>query len=45
MKSFLKKYRDYEAGMIHVEEFRLYSSELTSAGPIHTLELRVPCRE
>src|SRR6266550_2587491 len=44
MKSFLKKYRDYDAGMIHVEEFRLYSSELTSAGPIHTLELRVAAR-
>ena len=45
MKSFLKKYRDYDAGMIHVEEFRLYSSKLTGAGPIHTLELSVPSRE
>src|SRR6476660_5964507 len=35
LKSFLKKYRDYDAGMIHVEEFRLYSSKLTGAGPIH----------
>jgi RNA 2',3'-cyclic 3'-phosphodiesterase len=45
MKSFLKKYCDYDAGMIHVEEFRLYSSKLTGAGPIHTVELRVPCRD
>jgi len=45
MKSFLKKYRDYDAGMIHVEKFHLYSSKLTSAGPIHTLELSVPCRD
>jgi 2'-5' RNA ligase len=45
MKSFVKKYRDYDVGMIHVEEFRLYSSKLTGAGPIHTLELSVPCRE
>ena len=45
MKSFLKKYRDYDAGMIHVEKFRLYSSKLTGAGPIHTLELSVPSRE
>jgi RNA 2',3'-cyclic 3'-phosphodiesterase len=45
MKSLLKKYRDYDAGMIHVEEFRLYSSKLTGAGPIHEIELSVPCRE
>ena len=45
INSFLKKYRDYDAGMIRVEEFRLYSSKLTGAGPIHTLELSVPCRE
>src|ERR1044071_1965361 len=37
LKSFLKKYRDYDAGMIHVEEFRLYSSKLAGTGPIHTL--------
>jgi RNA 2',3'-cyclic 3'-phosphodiesterase len=42
MKSFVKKYRDYDAGLIHVEEFRLYSSKLTGTGAIHTLELSVP---
>jgi 2'-5' RNA ligase len=45
MKSFLKKYRNYDAGMFHVEDFRLYSSKLTAAGPIHTVELSVPSRE
>jgi RNA 2',3'-cyclic 3'-phosphodiesterase len=45
MKSFVKKYRDYDGGLIHVEEFRLYSSKLTGAGAIHTLELSVPSRE
>jgi len=45
IKSFLKKYGDYDAGMIRVEEFHLYSSKLTGAGPIHTLELSVPSRE
>jgi RNA 2',3'-cyclic 3'-phosphodiesterase len=45
LSSFLKKYRDYDAGMIHVEEFLLYSSQLTRAGPIHKLELSVPSRE
>src|SRR5438477_8502466 len=45
MKSFLSKYRDYDAGMIHVEEFHLYSSKLSVAGPIHKVELHVPCCE
>jgi 2'-5' RNA ligase len=31
--------------MIHVEDFHLYSSKLTAAGPIHTRELSVRCRE
>jgi 2'-5' RNA ligase len=34
---------DLDAGMIRVEAFHLYSSELTPAGPIHTRELTVPC--
>lgn len=45
MKSFLKKHRECDAGMIHVREFRLYSSKLTGAGAIHTVELSVPSRE
>jgi 2'-5' RNA ligase len=44
MQSFLKKYRDYDAGMVHVEEFHLYQSELTVAGAIHRRELTVAAR-
>lgn len=35
MKSFLKKHRDFEAGMFRVEDFHLYQSTLTPAGPVH----------
>jgi 2'-5' RNA ligase len=41
MQSFLKKHRDYDAGMMRVEEFHLYQSTLTPAGPIHRRELTV----
>ena len=44
IQSFLKKYRDYDAGMIHVESFCLISSELTPAGSVYTQELIVPAR-
>jgi 2'-5' RNA ligase len=44
MQSFLKKYRDYDAGMVHVEEFHLYQSELTVAGAIHRRDLTVAAR-
>ena len=33
MQSFLKKHRDFDAGMFHVVEFHLYESTLTPAGP------------
>ncbi len=41
MKSFLKKHRDFDAGMFRVEEFHLYESTLTPAGPIHHRDLTV----
>jgi RNA 2',3'-cyclic 3'-phosphodiesterase len=44
VQSFLKKHRDYDAGMIHVEEFHLYQSTLTAAGPIHRRELTIAAR-
>jgi RNA 2',3'-cyclic 3'-phosphodiesterase len=44
MQSFLKKHRDYDAGMMHVEEFHLYQSKLTAAGPLHRRELTVAAR-
>ena len=43
IRKFLQSNVDLDAGMIRVEAFHLYSSKLTSAGPIHTRELTVPC--
>src|ERR1700745_1440234 len=44
MQSFLKKHRDYDAGIMHVVEFHLYQSTLTPAGPIHRRELTIAAR-
>ena len=44
MRSFLKKHRDYDAGMIHVEEFHLYQITLTPAGPVHRRDLTIEAR-
>jgi 2'-5' RNA ligase len=41
MNSFLKKHRDVDLGVFRVNEFHLYQSTLTSAGPIHHRELTV----
>ncbi len=45
LRNFLKANIDLDAGMTHVDAFYLYSSKLTPAGPIHTRELSVHCRE
>ncbi len=45
IRKFLQSNADLDAGMIRVEAFHLYSSKLTPAGPIHTRELTVHCRE
>ena len=45
LRNFLKSNRDFDAGMIRVGAFHLYSSKLTPAGPIHTREVSVRCRE
>jgi len=45
LRKFLKTNADLDAGMIRVDAFHLYSSNLTPAGPIHTRELSVHCRE
>src|SRR5437773_9765392 len=44
MKSFLKKYRDYDAGIIYVEEFYLYQSPLTPAGQVHRRVVTIAAR-
>jgi RNA 2',3'-cyclic 3'-phosphodiesterase len=45
LRKFLQANAEFDAGMIRVEAFHLYSSKLTPAGPIHTRELSVRCRE
>jgi 2'-5' RNA ligase len=45
LRKLLHTNAEFDAGMIRVEAFHLYSSKLTPAGPIHTRELTVPCRE
>jgi 2'-5' RNA ligase len=44
LRNFFKSNAEFDAGMFKVEEFRLYRSELTPAGPIHTCELSVHFR-
>jgi 2'-5' RNA ligase len=41
LRKFLQVNSDLDAGMFQVENFHLYSSRLTPAGPIHTRELTV----
>ncbi len=43
LRKFLKENAEFDAGMIRVEAFHLYSSKLTPGGPIHTRELSVTC--
>lgn len=43
VRKFLQANAEFDAGMIHVEAFHLYSSKLTTGGPIHTRELTVSC--
>lgn len=45
LQKFLQLNAEFDAGMIRVEDFHLYSSKLTPAGPIHTRELSVHCRD
>jgi 2'-5' RNA ligase len=43
LRNFLKVNTGFDAGMIRVEAFHLYSSKLIPAGPIHTRELTIAC--
>jgi 2'-5' RNA ligase len=45
IRNFLKAHSDFDAGMIRVDAFHLYSSKLTPGGPIHTRELTVQCSD
>jgi len=42
LRKFLQTNAEFDAGMIRVDAFHLYSSKLTPAGPIHTRVLSVP---
>jgi 2'-5' RNA ligase len=43
LRKFLQTNAEFDAGMIRVGAFHLYSSKLTPAGPIHTRQLTVHC--
>jgi RNA 2',3'-cyclic 3'-phosphodiesterase len=43
LRKFLQSNAEFDAGMIRVDAFHLYSSKLTPAGPIHTRELTIHC--
>ncbi|HET9417891.1 MAG TPA: RNA 2',3'-cyclic phosphodiesterase [Chthoniobacterales bacterium] len=43
LRKFLQTNADLDLGLIRVDAFHLYSSQLTPAGPIHTHELTVRC--
>jgi RNA 2',3'-cyclic 3'-phosphodiesterase len=43
LRKFLQSNAEFDAGLIRVDLFCLYSSQLTPAGPIHTRELTVNC--
>jgi 2'-5' RNA ligase len=45
VRNFVKKNVDFDAGIVRVAAFHLYSSKLAPAGAIHTCELSVHCRE
>jgi 2'-5' RNA ligase len=45
LRKFLQTNAEFDAGMIRVEDFHLYSSKLTPAGPIHSRELSVRSRQ
>ena len=45
LRKFSQSNAGFDAGMIRVEAFHLYSSRLTPAGPIHTPEMSVRCRD
>jgi RNA 2',3'-cyclic 3'-phosphodiesterase len=45
VRKLLKVHSDFDAGMIRVDAFHLYSSKLSPAGPIHTREVTVHCND
>jgi 2'-5' RNA ligase len=44
LRKFFTANAQLDAGLIRVDAFHLYCSELTPAGPIHTCQLSIPAR-
>jgi RNA 2',3'-cyclic 3'-phosphodiesterase len=44
LRKFFQANAQLDAGLIRVDAFHLYCSELTPAGPIHTCQLSIPAR-
>ena len=44
LRKFFKSNAELDAGIVRVDAFHLYCSELTPAGPIHTCQLSIPAR-
>jgi RNA 2',3'-cyclic 3'-phosphodiesterase len=42
IQPFLRQTAEFDAGLIKVEDFHLYSSKLLPAGSVHTRELTIP---
>jgi RNA 2',3'-cyclic 3'-phosphodiesterase len=43
LRKFLQTNADFDLGLVRVNAFHLYSSQLTPAGPMHTRELTIAC--
>ena len=43
LQPFLRKTAEFDAGLIKVEQFHLYSSKLLPSGSVHIRELTIPC--
>jgi len=43
IQPFLRQTKEFDAGLIRVEQFYLYSSKLLPSGSVHTRELTVNC--
>jgi len=43
IQPFLRQTAEFDAGLIKVEQFHLYSSKLLPAGSVHTRELSIRC--
>ncbi len=44
LQKFFKANPQFHVGMVRVDAFHLYCSELTPAGPIHTCQLSIPAQ-